>query len=83
MYSNYAINSIDILTILGTNPGKVKELIYGWANRYNEIILWFDGDEPGIKCAEQISNWCLIYQVDVTSVMTEGKKVYEYERPNK
>ena len=65
------------MTILGTNPNKIKDNIYTWAKEYRIIHLWFDGDTPGIRCANQIMYWCGFHDVKCVNHTKEGKKVYE------
>lgn len=67
----------DVMTILGTNPDKIKDKIYQWSKEYETIHLWFDGDSPGIRCAEQILFWCIFQRGECVNHTKEGKKVYE------
>lgn len=65
------------MTILGTNPDKIKHKIYDWSKQYDTIHLWFDGDDPGIRCANQIMYWCSMHNLECVNHTEKGKKVYQ------
>jgi len=70
--------NVDVLSILGTTAADVKPYLYQWSRYYElGLVLWFDGDEPGINCARKIQRWASDFHLKVTSNIIEGKKVYE------
>lgn len=79
VFVNQRLTDVDVMTILGTDTKHIESRLYDLNILYDEIWLFFDGDNPGWKAGNHMTGAGHLSDVRVQNYIVDGKKVYELD----